>query len=91
MGPPAAAVLSSLFIDFVRIPPGLPEGQIVEPHQPGFVVSVEQAVGPSFKPEVPCIIQRSVGVGFAPFHMEFPHPHSSGLRLVEVTLTDLTQ
>lgn len=86
-----AGVLSRLFMLFVRIPARLPETQIVQPPQPRFIVAVEQAIGSALKPEVTGVVQYPLGFGLAPFDLELPHPHPSGLRLVEMTLADLPQ
>ena len=91
MMPADAGVLSSLFIAFVRIPARLPEAQIVQPPQPRLIVAVEQTVGSALKAEVAGVVQDPLGLGFAPFNLEFPDPHPPGLGLVEMTLADLLQ
>lgn len=91
MLPADAGALSSLFMPFVWIPTRLPEVQVVQPHQPRLIVTVQQTVGSAFQAKVTGVVKRAVGHGFAPFHLKFPDPHSSGLGLVKMAFTHLAQ
>jgi 23S rRNA (pseudouridine1915-N3)-methyltransferase len=78
----AAHPVSSLFFVRFRRPSGFPKRQMVQPHQPGIIVVVQEAVGPTLQAEVSGVVKDAKAVRVTPLDLKFPNEDASGLWTV---------